>query len=362
MIPRSRAHRWRTALLTAAAALALATTACATGAETGAGGGSAAAGQPAADTPIPTVEGPVKVGIFLPNSDIVAYIRGELAGAERAGKATGLDYQVVINDKYDSANQFNQIQDAITQKKFNVMIVHSSGPNLCKLLTQAAEQKILVVPIVAPLCGDPTAKGEALYTPGTLTYVGGLGNYDGNVAFTRRLAENLAPGKHTVVSVNGPQGSPNAAAWDAAVTDGLGADPDVTLSGTVYTDLTIPESLKKVTSYLQGHPEVDTIAATYVDVAQGSVKAVEQLGLKDKVKVYVIGADTVAKTFVQNGQIAGTAPYFPASIIETAMQAVKDHVDGKPVPRYIGDDGNAADAQRYQWLDASNIDSYTPQF
>jgi ribose transport system substrate-binding protein len=358
--PRRRRTRIGALGVTLLASAVLALAGCGTGAPSENGGGAGSAGAAGSTVAVPRPPGPPKIGLFLPVSEIVTYTHAEAEGARAAAKKLGITIDVITNEKYDAATQYNQIQNAISQKTYNAIIIHPGGPNLCKLLDAAVKQDVVVVPIVAPLCADPAAKGSALYTPGTLTYVGGQGNYDGNAAFLKQVTDHL-PGTHTAVSVNGPQGSLNAQAWDVAITDEL-KGKDLAVEGTVYTDYSIPDSLSKVTAYLQGHRDVDTVLAADVNTAQGAVKAVQGLGLQDSVKVYMPGADEIAKTLIRNNQVAGATPFFPTSVVTAAVQAIVDHSDGKDVPTYIGEDGVPDLVAKTPWLDASNIDSFTPQF
>jgi ribose transport system substrate-binding protein len=302
------------------------------------------------------------IAVYLPDPPTVTYTAGEIDGLKEGAAATGLSYSLFNDNSFTPADQYSQVQDGIDSGKYNTLIVHPTGANLCTLLQNAIKTKHLtVINMNAPICAPAASSGSKLHTPGTLTFIGGNANYTGYYNYWKKLLSTLS-GSTNILSATGPVNTGTELAWVAAQKAAFRGQSSAHLDGTIYTDYTTPTSLTDITDYLQGHPKVTTIVSMYVAITEAAVQAVKNLGLADKIKVYDVGGDAQAVGLIKSGSIVASSAYFPASMAKAAMEAAAAHAAGKSVPTYIGDDGNPAGTAKYGWITKANVDSYTPQY
>ena len=301
------------------------------------------------------------IGVFISGSKAVTYSVAEVEGLDQGAKATGIPYQL-FEGNFDPGTQYTQLQNAFEAKRFTNYIIHPAADNLCQLVKDAvASQKINVVVMNAPLCGQHTATGDALWTPGTVTFVGGNPNFPGYLRFWKTFA-TMIPAGAKILSVTGPKINGNAVGWVAGLEAAKAAGSDLNVVATLNSDYTTPTTLKDVTAYLQANRDVDTVVTNYIAMTQGVVKAVQALGLSAKVKVYDYGGDKEALTLIKAGDVVATTPYFPVSMAAAAYDAIAKVLADKPVPHFIGEDGNSELTNKFYWITKDNADTFTPQY
>lgn len=373
----------RTILAGAAAAttlLALSLAACSSGG--GSGSSSSAApstsAAPASSEAAPS-SSPADQGVTVPIGDqevtvtppiksVALFIAGSAAnytwsaaaeeGAKSAAEADNVEL-TIFEANFDPVAQFNQVQNAITSGKYQGLVIQPVSAQMCDIVgTDAVKNNLLVVSIGATLCGQDDQEADGLWSPGTLTFVGGQYGVPGFIDFTSAvLAQN--PGPQKVIQVIGPEDYGVTRGWNAAIDQTWKGDPNFEVVATVYTDYSTPDAYNKVLDALQANPETTVIVSQYIDMTKGVVKAVEDLGRTD-IKVYDFAGSAESVKLVQEGKAVATFASYPKSIGAAAIQAIVDAANGQAISKTILKDGNP-DALTTV-IDKSILADYTPQY
>jgi ABC-type sugar transport system substrate-binding protein len=346
-----------------AALIALAAAACGSSPSPTGSGGPSGADTVSVDvgtgTPVQLKKGPLKVGVFLSGAATKwGQVLGEAATAK--GKELGYDVSIVSSD-FDLQKRLSQAQVAATNKTYDAILVEPvASSQECNLFTKTLPQAgILVVNIVTPLCGKGTQTGDAMWSPGMATYVGG----DTTIAYVRSFLKATVkkyPGKQTVAFVTGPEIDPLSIMDKQAAEEIEKDNPDFNIKSFVYTDWTTPSAQKQTQAYLAANPDVTLLLSAYSpDVSRGVVGALTSLGKVGKVAVADQGGTEYTIQQIQAGAIGLTVPYFPANHGTLAMQALADAQAGKPLPKWISDvpaDYGTVDAPMA--VTAENVDQF----
>lgn len=279
-------------------------------------------------------------------------------GALAAAEANGVDL-TIFEANFDPVAQFNQVQNAITSGQYQGLIIQPVSAQMCDIVgTDAVAQNIMVVSIGATLCGQDDQAGDELWSPGTLTFIGGQYGVPGFIDFTSAvLAEN--PGPQKVIEVIGPEDYGTTRGWKAATAQTWQGVSDFEVIATVYTDFSTPDAYNKTLNALQANPDATIIVSQYIDLTKGVVKAVEDLG-RDDIVIYDFAGSAESVKLVQDGKAAATFPSYPKSIGSAAVQAMIDAVAGQSIPKAILKDGNPDAITAV--INMSDIGDYTPQF
>ncbi len=319
---------WRLPALAMAVSVSIGLSACSTASDQAASSSSSAApGKPAISSP-----SQLKIAYFSAGSSN-AYLQAGIAAAKdtAAKMSASLD---VFDGQFDAQTQFNQMQTALTSGKYNAFAVEPNDGNLvCNMLTKQAPAKgILVTIFNEPICGRATNSGEALYQPGTVTYVGGQTLDSYQEWMKQVIADNPSGGKVAVLT--GPDLNANTLVMREAE-KALKADSKFKIVAEQTTDYTTPQAFSAAQALLQSHPDLNIIMSNYSGMSQGVVQAVNGAGRKGQVRIYDFGGDNWAVNAVKSGDLRQTVMMLPRQETIQALQALADDVQGKSVPHFI---------------------------
>jgi ribose transport system substrate-binding protein len=355
------------------AVLALLLTACSgltsSGAST-AGGGSAqsAAGtvsvKVGTGTPIKLPKGKLRVAILM-GYLTDAWTQNFSASAKPALLAAG-DIPTIYDAGASITTQIQQVQTIATNHSADVVIFHPlDGTAECDSATKVLPAaNILVVDVTGILCGRVANSGDAMWSPGTLTFDGG----DSTVAYLGAFARNTQkfnPGPQNVLDIMGPQLTPYAKANVAAVEAVQQQNPEFHLAGILYTDYTTPDGYAKTIQYLKAHRNITTIMSAYSpDLTRGIINALQASGYKPgQIKITDLGGCQYAFQMLQQGWIEFTQPYTPKTTGAQAAKAIQDAQAGVQVPRITSEvPTNEGTYTEPVTITKQNMSQFTPQY
>ena len=263
---------------------------------------------------------------------------------------------------FESSQQVDQIQSALSSGKYNAIIANPVDPELeCNLLSKTpASENILVTIMVGPLCDRGGADGAKTWVPGTLNFVGGDGQPETLEAYFEEIAK-ANPGKHEIALLVGPQDNPPSINAVNAMKAVVAKNPNLTLGATYYTDYSSQQGYQDTQTLLQSHPNVDLIVNSYAEITVGEVAALKQAGGEAEVKLYDKGGDSFDAAQVKDGTLAMDLPQYPVSNSKAAVDSLYLATQGKPVPRYLGNDGLPA-SEGPTYVTPQNVEQFTPQY
>lgn len=307
-------------------------------------------------TPINTTD----IAYFIQAGETFSYSLAQEKGALDAGKDLGVNVDTVYMN-LDPAQELAGFQSALTNGKYGGIIIQPLTAALCKQMAEEAVKYQVLIEVVGNVaCGQSSEVGEALWSPGTMNYMGGTNGVDGILGLLDSAYE-LSPGPQKVMLALGIDGHGSTVAWQDAWKQWQPQHPDWELASEVFTDFTTPGSFSTVQNALQGNPEVTTIFALYVDVTAGVAKAIEAQGLQDQIDLYDNGGGSkVSVDLVKSGKQKGTLPTYPYSLGYQGVKVMVDAFNGIQPEKFIPGDGNPDASLRA--LTKDDMGAFVPQW
>jgi ribose transport system substrate-binding protein len=306
-------------------------------------------------TPV-KVSGPLKLALFSYGDLNTTQDNGHAAAVAAVKKAGGtLDF---YDAKADPGTQAAQMRTALQSGKYNAFVVQAQGPQTCNSITKDAPAKnILVTAIGNNICGKilPIAKS---WRPGLLSMIGGTYQPDAFKLINTHVVKDN-PGPQQLVTVGGVPSLPFSIGAKQGTAEVLKSRPDIKNNGVVNTNYTTADAYTKSLAYLQAHKDTTIMETLSADITPGVIKAIDQLGLQKKVKVYEWGCSAATVPLIKAGKLQGCRPSYPRHLFATGVQAIVDARAGKKVVRVYTNDGNAGAPD---WVDKSSAGSFKPEF
>lgn len=269
------AHFRTAALVTAlAAASVLALSGCSqSSSSTDTTSGSAAAPTASAPLPAPFDGDPVKVALVR-QSGAGDYFEAWGSGAQAQAKQANIELSVT-DARNDNAKQASDLEQAIASKPDAIIVDHGQTDTLQPLITEAVGAGI---PVVVYDLALTDATGVITTSQSDESMASGV---------LDQLIDDVGKGaKVGYVSAEGFAAlDRRAVVWNQYVKDN---DLDVVFSTGKVSESTATDNIPLVDAALKQNPDVQAIFAPYDEITKGTVQAVIQNNLQNKVKVYGI--------------------------------------------------------------------------
>jgi simple sugar transport system substrate-binding protein len=260
--------------LSAAALIALSGCAQSNGAPASTEAGSAStAATASAPLPKPFDGDPVKVSLVR-QSGAGDYFEAWGSGAAAQAKVANIEL-TVTDARNDNAKQASDLEQAIADKPDAIIVDHGLTDTLQPLITKAVDANIPIIVYDLALTDTDgvitTSQSDESMAKGVLD----------------QLIEDVGDGaKVGYVSAEGYAAlDRRAVIWKQYVAD---HKLDVAFSTGKVTESTTTDNIPLVDAALKQNPDVKAIFAPYDEITKGTVQAVIQNNLQDKVKVYGI--------------------------------------------------------------------------
>jgi ribose transport system substrate-binding protein len=308
-------------------------------------------------------EGPLKIAFFSEGANNSA-MRASIDGAKRAAKELGWQLDV-FDGKFDAVTQLNQLQNALARHYDAWVLKAVEGNTMCDIATKdAPESGVLVVVSVLSICGRGANEGNALWSPGTLTYVGGSETPQAFFQVLDRMGrENPGPQKLGVFT--GPELNPITKNHEAALKMFEAKYPNIKIVALARTDYSTPSALEKAGAMVQANPDITLYYTAFSNLAKGLAPVLDQAGLTGKARIYDNGATAWAIDAVKNGAISVSSANRLGSNAYNAVKAVDRARKGETLARAIGDLGTALVEGKPPTdpylIDAANAASFAPE-
>lgn len=238
-------------------------------------------------------------------------------------KAEELGVELVVNDAQRSAlKQVEQVESFIAQKVNAIILnpceVEASSPAVQKALAA----NIPIINVNSSTSATPTA------------FVGSDDTEAGRIAM-RYIAEKLG-GKGNVIMIHGYMGQAAQLLREKGAKEVLTQHPDLKLIAEQTGEWDRAKSMSLMENWIQSYGnKINAVFAHNDEMGMGALKALEDVGLKNKVTVVSIDAITDALQAVKSGRLDATvfqnAQQQGGKAIETAVKIVKGEAYEKQV-------------------------------
>jgi ribose transport system substrate-binding protein len=317
-----------------------------------------------AEKPITVKKGGLKrIALFIEMGTNTA-VQSTVSGATQAAARHGITVDV-FDARFDISRQVNQMQNALIGGYDAWIVAAIEGQQVCDLAaTQAPEAGIPVAVVTMAICGRSTNEGDQMWSPGTVTYIGGNESPNSFKQVMQQIVADKA-GPLKIAALTGQPLHPITLAFDKALKEFLAENPNVTLVAEHRTDYSPEMCQQKVQTTIQATPDLDAIIGVYTNMSKGAVPAVEAAGLTGKVRLYEAGGTIWSVDALKSGTISATTGYYRGTAAETAVELLVKAFNGEKVPRAVMNDGHALIAGQQAGLagvvTAVNVSQYTPQ-
>lgn len=235
------------------------------------------------------------LGVVLPNLTNPYYVAMKKS-FEDSGAAKGMHVEVSIADN-DDARELSEVQSFV-QKKVDAVAVNcvSSGPCV-SVISELNHANIPAYAINILPDADGMKQQSAHIVQGVQT-----DQKAGGVFIGQQLLKDLGAKANAVIGIVGEPTSIAANARDDGFKEAITSNPNMKVVALVNGKVEETTSLKVTTEMLQGNPNMTVVYSDTEPSALGALAAINQLGLKDKVKLYAF-VDKEGVKQIQSGDI-----------------------------------------------------------
>ena len=293
---------------------------------------------------------------YFGNTPINTYVQAMEYGAETAADALGvkLDKQIA---NWDAAQQLNQLQTAVQQKKCDGILLFAADPNAeCNSVKRIAGQ----VPVVVtnfPLCGDDG------YTEGTVAESSSQSFpfYQQYVDWAFSELSKKGGGKVAVLS--GPSTFGHYKQLKRAIAEVGPKYPNVKVVQNISDEWTIEAGLKQAQTVLQTHPDIDMLLSSYDQNTVGAIKALKSAGKKPgEITIFNLGGDERTFPLLKEGWIQGIQYLQPVEEVGQGLELLVAHLDGQDVPTFNNLGAGKGLPGNTVQITEENVDQFKPEF
>lgn len=270
---------------------------------------------------------PVRVGLFIAVSASThqqAMIKGAEAAATRLGGVKIRTFDAAS----DANKQVQQVQAAAASGQYDALVLAPiDGARLVPAIKQAAAKDIKVV-CTFSVCGPDQAK-FAKQLPELVAQTGVNAGVLGEQAapIVNKACAGKDPCKLAIM--HGLAQLVSEKWWADKLKVGL--DPNVKIVATGQGLFAPDASYKAFKDILQAHRDIDVVASPGDQMIVGSEQAIDEAGLKGKVKLIGTGAGVIGTKAVKDGRWFATAAFRPYHDGYVGMKYAVDATRGQKV-------------------------------
>jgi ribose transport system substrate-binding protein len=303
----------------------------------------------------------IRIAYFAPLAN--TYVQGELRGIAGVLKKEKNVELVKVDTGFDATKQFNAVQDAITQKKFDGFIVLPlDSVGLVSVVQQAIAAGIKVVSADTPLgpsqsMQKPQVKGQSgtVFDPWTMR-----GVWAGKLIV--RACGSKNPCK--VGMMASVAALPSEKAMRAEIDKVIKKKPSIQvvsdLDGGAYTGA---GGQKVAQDMLTAHRDLDVLHVMGDQPAAGAILSVDAAGLTGKVKIIGGAVSQISKPLILSGKEWGSWAAYPEDEGKFAMEILLKAIRGKlAAPVGLSPAVERVKKGQNPMITKENVASFKPQY
>ena len=268
----------------------------------------------------------IRVAYFAPLAN--TYVQAELVGiAKVMAKNPGVKL-VKVDTGFDATKQFNSVQDAITQKKFDGFIVLAlDSVGLVPAVEQAIKAGIKVVNLDTPL--GPSQSKQAPQVAGVSGSVFDpwttRGIWGGQLIV--KACKGVNPCK--VAWMGSVAALPSEKAYHDSAIAYIKKYPNIKIVATVDGGAYTAAGGQKVSQdVLTAHSDLNVLVANGDQPAAGAVLSIDAAGMAGKVKLIGGCPSVISKPLIVSGKEWGTWACYPEDEGRIAMEILLQAING----------------------------------
>ncbi len=279
--------------------------------------------NPPAQTQAPAAK-KIVMGYSPPTLEMTDFYKFGQTGLENKAKELGLNLEVITKapSSHSAAEeQLRIVEDFITQKVDYIWVVPVSaeaGPPMFDAAYKA---------------GIPIFVGHSLYPDPASMHIINVGTdfEKTGTAVGEWIAQKLNC-EGPVGIIRGAAGEYDAWRVESAKKALSAKCPNITIYASDYTDWLTENALKQTKTLLEAHPDIKLIYDPASPLTMGTVQAIEEMGLTDKVQVLDYDFIPAVQKMCPEKKVVGGLAMFPFKYGEVIAQEIADKQAGKSIP------------------------------
>ncbi len=286
-----------------------------------------AAEEPAAEEPAaeePAAEEPakkIKIGVSMQGLD-APYVVSVKKHVEAAVAAAGPNVEAIILDGQANAEkQVSQVENFIAQK-VDAIILNPIAYDGCAPAVDAANKA--GIPIITLITRVQNQDLTATHS--------GSDHKESGIIEAEAVAEFMG-GKGNIVVIEGVMGIDAQIQRMEGYSEVLANYPEIKIVAQNTAAWQRDQALDLVENWLQSGKQFDVVLAQNDNMAMGALKAIEDAGLADTIKVFGIDGDNDALQAVKDGRLYATVFQDAKGQAETAVTAAITLANGGTVDK-----------------------------
>ncbi len=280
----------------------------------------------------------IKIGVSMQGLD-APYVVSVKKHVEAAVAAAGPNVEAIILDGQANAEkQVSQVENFIAQK-VDAIILNPIAYDGCAPAVEAANKA--GIPILTLITRVQNQELTATHS--------GSDHKESGIIEAEAVAEFLG-GKGNIVVIEGVMGIDAQIQRMEGYNEVLAKYPEIKIVAQNTAAWQRDQALDLVENWLQSGKQFDVVLAQNDNMAMGALKAIEDSGLADKIKVFGIDGDNDALQAVKDGRLYATVFQDAKGQAETAVTAAITLANGGTVDKeYI---------IPFQLVNMDNVDSF----
>lgn len=248
-------------------------------------------------------------------------------GAKKKAEELGAKIDVQAGDQHASAAaQLTIIENYIENGVDGIIIVPSASEGLEAALKKCKEKGIPVINADTQL-DETIVKNAGLEVP-----FYGTDNYQGAKLAGEYVKEHFPEGTVTAI-LTGIEGQKNAADRRNGFIEGAGDHIKLVAEQTANWE--VDQGYTAAQNILSAHPDLQLFFCSNDNMGIGALRAVQEAGLQDQVKIIGFDAVSEALNLVESGDFEATVAQFPAKMGELSVENLVKMIKGESYEKYI---------------------------
>lgn len=305
-------------------------------------------------------EKPIRIAMFIlvrANS----YDQARIDGVE--SKAKEYNAQVdIFSCEFNTLEQINQIQDAITAKKYDVFIIHPNDSNaVVPVVKEALKENIIVIAADAPI--GPDTRSLKPYPEGVKTVVGRTGWTTGKWLGEAVVKATEGKEKCKVAYLIGAQSLTIDRDRYEGLKQVIKNYPNIEIAAFQEAQYRRDLAREIMQNVFQAQPDIDIVVSSGDQMTLGAYDAAKEAGIEKNIKFIGNGCSKEGWEAIRDGAMFASYADIPYTqgqlLVEYAVKAVR----GEEIPEYVNlEDIRPPLPPEGPIITKDNLDKYQPQW
>jgi len=264
------------------------------------------------------VSEPVLAFAFCASHQQNDFIKAATRTIVKAAEAEGVS-MTVFDGNQNSAKQVGQVENLITQGIDGILIEPVSRDALAPAITACKEAGIPVITFNQRV----TNQAEANSFVGVDMVQGGV--------LEMEQAASVLKGNGSIVILHGPMGGDAQAGRNQGYRQVLARYPQIHVLAEQSANWVREDSYSIMENWIQSGKEIDAVVSQNDDMALGAIRAIEEAGLTERIRVFGLDATPEGLAAVEEGRMNSTISQNTDKQGAIAVKALIDAAKGKPL-------------------------------